>query len=478
MTLARDASSRWRLPVLSSEALLLGNLVLSLAMAFGLSAMVISEAAHSNRDLVGTIETRVLQLLERDGLSGLVTEIDRREGALIPSTSDVEFAVWRRTPDQDHLVRETLLGLATAVKDKPDGTKVNVPITDAVYQVFSPDIATISQGWDMAMSDIAVSFAIRSPTPRLRETRRVVAAVSVCFALAVLIGLIFHIDHRRRYRDGLDRINAVLEDFAAGDTSAQVAIETRAPELHRLSDHLCAVLPRFDRLLEDLRALNAHLAHELKTPLQTIRSDVGRLAASDEMAERRRIAREIDTTIDITDARLRSVMELFRLSADVKVPLDPNVNLSQLVTDQIYDFEDFLISDDRSLLIDISDRVIVTANSHLLDLLVANLLSNAAKYTPANATIGVELSTVGTGFILRVWNTDSAFPEDWVGKPFQRLTRGQEHRNIPGHGLGLALVGVIARHHGFTARIDNATDPGTGAPRAIVTVQGRCKRSG
>ena len=463
---------------ISGDALLIGLMAIFLAIAIGFSALVMAGAARSNRDFAQTVETRLLWLLEREGLSGLVAEIDRLEGALVPGTGTVDFVVWRRVGGTTTTVRETTPGLADAVADVGPGAPATRVMGDRTFKVFSPDVAAVSAAWDLPMSDVSVSYAIDAPTPTTRGARRELAAVWAGLVLAMAVGLVFHFDHRRRYRAGLDRINDILDTFAAGDTSAQVSIETSAPELRRLSDHLCIVLPRFDRLLGDLRALTAHLAHELKTPLQTIRSDVYRLAASDDAGTRRGIAGEIDVTIDATDARLRSVMQLFRLSADVRVPLTPGVELGPLVADQVDDFEFFLIAHDRELRLDIAEDVFVTANPPLLELLLANLLSNADRYAPPDARIGVDLVSEGERFRLSVWNTGSAFPDDWLGRPIQRLSRSESHDDIPGHGLGLALVDAIARHHAFNVKVANSTDPETGLGRAEVIVTGPCDVTG
>ncbi|MEM9551573.1 MAG: HAMP domain-containing sensor histidine kinase, partial [Pseudomonadota bacterium] len=366
----------------------------------------------------------------------------------------------------------------TALADAVPGAVERRAIDGRSYDVFAPDIAVESESWDLPMAEVFVSYAVGVPTLQTRSARREVLAVWAGYALAVAVGVALHLDHRRRYRTGLDRINAVLDDFAAGNTSATVAIDTEAPELRRLSDHLSDVLPRFDQLLSDLRALTAHLAHELKTPLQTIRSDVRRLSVAGEVDARRGIAREIDGTIDATDGRLRSVMQLFRLSADVQVALNEGVAFGELITDQVYDFEDRLVDRGRALVVNVAEGIEVTANAPLLELLVANLLSNAVKYAPEQSRIGIDLVHEGDRFKFRVWNTGSAFPEDWMNRPFQRLSRAEAHSDIPGHGLGLALVDVIARRHGFLARTVNGTDPDTGAPLAAVTVQGPCRTFG
>lgn len=461
----------WQGRDISGDTVLIGLGIVTTVLVIGLSLLVLNGAARSNQDMAAAVETRVLGLLERSGLSGLVAEIDRQQGALVPGNHQIEFVVWRQSDGERRIIRETLPGLGQQIQQ---ATGPRLRSGAKLLKPHAIDVATASRGWDLPMADVGVSYAISVPTPRTQSARRELAAVWFGFAIALSIGAAVHLDHRRRYRAGLDRINAVLDDFAAGNTAAKITLETRAPELKRLSDHLCLVLPRLDRLLNDLRALTAHLAHELRTPLQTIRADVDRLAQSGQTDERRTLAREINETIDMADARLRSVMQLYRLNADVQVPLEPDVDLSALLTDHVFDFEDFLIARNRHLRLDIAHDVRVTANVSLLDLLVGNLLSNAGKYAPENADIGVQLTCSDDQFQLCIWNSGSNFPADWIDRPIQRLDRAQGHQDIPGHGLGLALVDVIARQHGFGLRLANGGPPETPDQRASVVVTGPC----
>ena len=455
---------------ISGGTLLAALMFLSFVIAASLSAAIVAGAARGYSDLARHVEDQTLKILERDGLSGLVAEIDRLDGMLVPGLSEVEFAVWRTVAGDQRLLRESKPGISESLET----VAARVDIGEHRYGVFKPDVATASEAWDITMKDVNVSYAIGLPTSETRNARRVLIAVWVGYLFAASVGVALHVDHRRRYRSGLEQINTVLEEFAAGNTSAQVSIETRTPELQRLSNHLLRVLPRFDRLLGDLRGLTAHLAHELKTPLQILRADAHRLAVTGDPECRQNIAHEIDITIDRTDARLKSVMQLFRLSAESEVSLQPETDLSHIAINELYDFEDFFEARNQVLEKHVDDNIMVVGNPPLLELLLSNLLSNATKFGPQNARIGVELTAISGRFALTVWNTGSSFPEAWMRRSFQRLSRGKTDNGVPGFGLGLALVDVICRRHGFQATPENRADPSSGNVIAAVTVRGPC----
>ncbi|MEM9911723.1 MAG: HAMP domain-containing sensor histidine kinase [Pseudomonadota bacterium] len=462
------------LKLISHEALLLALLTISIVVALGLSAFVLNAASSSNQAFASNIEMRVLQVLESDGLSGLVAELELSPRRLMPEPNEVGFVVRRQSGDTSRVLVETKPGLAEATIDADPDETLEFHLNNVVFHAFTPDITTLSRDWDFQFSDVLVSFAIAQPTAASRTASRQLSAVWTGVGLAVGVGLLLHLDHRRRYRVGLDQINQVLDAFASGKTSPDVSFDPAAPELRRLSQHLSNVLPRFDRLITDLRALTAHLAHEMNTPLQVIRADMRRLVSAENEAERRSIAMEIDETIDSTDARLGSVMRLFRLSADDEVAPEHGVKLGALVDDLIDTYWDFLVAEDRKLILDIDHGIEVTANPPLLELVLSNLLSNAGKFAPPGATIGTELKRHKDHFQLTVWNSGSTFPEEWQKRGFQRLSRAKLHRDMAGFGLGLALVDIIARWHGFRVQARNEEHFKHGLMVAAVTLEGEC----
>ncbi|MEM9032431.1 MAG: sensor histidine kinase, partial [Pseudomonadota bacterium] len=96
------------------------------------------------------------------------------------------------------------------------------------------------------------------------------------------------------------------------------------------------------------------------------------------------------------------------------------------------------------------------------------------KFAPQDAVIGADLHRQGARFRLRIWNSGSAFPVTWDGSDFERLKRGRDHGEIRGFGLGLALVNMIARWHGFTLTAQNSVLDSSLGSVAVVTLEGPC----
>jgi two-component system sensor histidine kinase KdpD len=102
----------------------------------------------------------------------------------------------------------------------------------------------------------------------------------------------------------------------------------------------------------------------------------------------------------------------------------------------------------------------------LIERALVNLLENAAKYTPAGATIGVSAAG-GDRITLEVWDEGPGLPAGQGRAIFSRFTRGQKESAVPGMGLGLSICEAIVEAHGGKIRAENRG--GRGA-RFIITL--------
>lgn len=109
----------------------------------------------------------------------------------------------------------------------------------------------------------------------------------------------------------------------------------------------------------------------------------------------------------------------------------------------------------------------IRADPDLLYLAVFNLVSNAAKFTTDADSVEVRAYEDAGMVILEVADTGLGIPAEDVESVWAELARASNARGVPGSGLGLSLVAVVARRHGGWALLESRVGKGTRVRMAL-----------
>jgi signal transduction histidine kinase len=240
-----------------------------------------------------------------------------------------------------------------------------------------------------------------------------------------------------------------------------------------LTGSLVLFLRNLQTELSRTRALNelkqrffSMASHELRTPLSTILLTAESLDAhygglSDE--QRQRNTRRIHITAQQMSQQITDLLTLTRAEAG---RLDFNPELLEVAT-----FCQQLIQEMQPGIphpIKLTSTLTHTRafwDKKLMRSLLTNLISNAAKYSPDDTTIEVNLSQNQQRAILQVSDQGIGIPAADQAQVQTAFRRGSNVGDIEGTGLGLAIVKTCVEHHKGEWHIDSKEGQGT-----IVTV--------
>jgi two-component system sensor histidine kinase KdpD len=199
------------------------------------------------------------------------------------------------------------------------------------------------------------------------------------------------------------------------------------------------------------------IAHEFKTPLtssQAAATDLlGRLTGRDH-----ELVAIIDEDLDRLTALVTDAVHMLRIDAGQFTLRREPLLVTAIVATAVRDLKSRL--DGHTLVNRVPADLRILADPSLLSLALRQLLDNAVKYSPRSSAIDV--SAVSNGSIdITVQNTGSAIPEAERARIFERFYRGARARQIPGSGMGLAIVQQIAEAHGGTVRLSTSAERGT-----------------
>jgi signal transduction histidine kinase len=199
------------------------------------------------------------------------------------------------------------------------------------------------------------------------------------------------------------------------------------------------------------------LAHELKTPLASMRGLSQLLAGFDLTdAERRRVASLLEAEAGKLQSMVTALLDIERLPLRDFAAASAVTDLGALVAARV----DFLRAGaDRPLHVSADPNVFVRADPALIERVVDNLVGNAIKYTAAPVSVSVK--NRGENAVLEVEDRGEGISEEERARIFDRFFRGSTARGTQGLGLGLTLVAEIARWHGGAVSLESAAGSGS-----------------
>lgn len=103
----------------------------------------------------------------------------------------------------------------------------------------------------------------------------------------------------------------------------------------------------------------------------------------------------------------------------------------------------------------------VRGDVDLLYLAISNLVSNAVKFSPDDAPIEIRGVDDDGDVVVEVADSGVGIPEHETAMIFEELARGEQARGLPGSGIGLSLVSVIAQRHGGSVTVRSRQSEGT-----------------
>ena len=274
----------------------------------------------------------------------------------------------------------------------------------------------------------------------------------------------------------LTEVEETAAAIAAGDLSRRVPDHPASTEVGRLTSSLNGMLAQIENAFRSreaseqrTRRFAADASHELRTPLASIRgfAELYRQGAVREPEDVARTMGRIEDESRRMGTLVEDLLLLARLDEQRPARTDP-VDLAVLAGDATHDARG--LAPDRTVRLEGllpgrgPEAAVVIGDENRLRQVVANLVGNAARHTPAGTPIEVAVGSEDGRAVLEVRDHGPGLPPEHAVKIFERFYRVDASRarvQGGGSGLGLSIVTAVVTAHG--GRVGVAPTPGGGA---------------
>ena len=430
--------------------------VSSLALTGLTYVLVAASLRQYDRELIGTALVQYARAYQIGGVAALQEEIQRTQATVAPGPMLVRTVGARQAvtffsrPDEWRDVDLSRLQVPS-----PEGEQTWSTL-DTGRDGFELEVASVRLR-DGTLFQVGISTERRA---QLLQRFRSVLLINVLSLIFVGLagGAVLTSSALQPLRRLADTVRSILR---TGRTDARVPAQNTGDALDELSSLVNAMLDRIDAVLAGMRGALDNVGHDLRTPMTRLRGIAEtalssgdpallREALADCLEESDRVIEMLNTLMDISEAET-GTMALRREPTD----------LNDLIRQSVELYED--LADERGveLRTNVPSELLVDVDRNRMRQVLANLIDNAVKYTPAGGVVEIAARRENGDAVATIADTGVGIPAEELPRIWDRLYRGDKSRSTRGLGLGLSLVKAIVAAHG--GRVDVQSRPGAGS---------------
>lgn len=256
----------------------------------------------------------------------------------------------------------------------------------------------------------------------------------------------------------LEEVNSAIHTIMNGDLSERIPVDSRSSDFEDLIENLNVMLDRIEQLMKGVRQVSDNIAHDLRTPLTRLRNNLATLD-QDCNPEKKQIVEDLIGEAEHLLTTFNALLRIAQVESGNRRSEFGDVNLQKIVADVAELYEPLAADKMIALKYNVDKhRVAETKNELVADMIsgdkdllfqmVANLVDNAIKYTPAHGEVSLCVKVRSGRIYLTVSDSGSGIPDEYKDKVFQRFFRVDKSRGKePGNGLGLSLVWAVVKLH-------------------------------
>lgn len=345
-------------------------------------------------------------------------------------------------PSEEEIISFQLAGEAAGAGEyyQEDGAAVALEI----YSLIPGEVAAVTSD-----SVLYVNTNLSQAASTIQVAQRTFNYSSLIFMAAMILlgGVLVFLASGYALRP-VRAFSQEVSGISEHQLSTRVHTPDSGDEIAMLSGAFNDMLERLERAFSAQKQFSTAAAHELKTPLAAIRTNIDVLALDDSPGPE-----EYGHTLRVVKAQAermsRLVDDLFAMSSLEEYRLDEWVALDPLLAGVVEDVKPALEAKGLSLSVS-GQGLCVRGNGVMLSRALGNIVENAVRYTAAHDRVAITCAAEGDYAAITVADSGPGIPPEHLPHIFEAFYRADPSRSrkLGGAGLGLAIADEIVTRHG------------------------------
>lgn len=236
----------------------------------------------------------------------------------------------------------------------------------------------------------------------------------------------------------------------------------REDEIGELATAFNNLLNRLDEAFKREQQFIADVAHEMKTPIATMRSALEVSISKDRSKEEyRQVINDSIVETNALSSTLNDILDLAWSQTPHEQKKIATINLSELM-EELADIGSKLAKPKHQIIETyITPNVLIDGYKDKLAKALINVIENAIKYSPQKGLISIDLHKRGNIVTITISDNGQGILQKDIPHIFDRFYRGSSTDKVFGSGIGLSITqSIIKLHHGT---IQVQSKPGSGS---------------
>lgn len=286
-----------------------------------------------------------------------------------------------------------------------------------------------------------------SPEYGRRIINDVLRVWGIASIAGVIVATLFGYLMSRSLTNPLVKLEKVASTMKEGNYDIRSPI-LQPDEMASFSETFNQMAAHIQHSIETLRQFVSDAAHEIRTPLTSLRADLSLVLSEKSLHKAKPIVQRSLEQVERLDRLSRDLLDLSKLESRDKSNEREIFDLKNL----LLEIAEVHASAAEQAEIDFQvqlpkDGVFINGDALQIQRAVSNLLNNSVKFTPPGGSISLSLYTESQSAMILVEDNGIGIPDREREKLFNRFHRGKNTQNYPGSGLGLAISKAIVENH-------------------------------